>query len=70
MSRDDMMDLMLGVAVVALGYALYRHHQAGKGGAPRAGNAPISGIPAAPEVYTDADGNYFFDMNRLYEGVL
>lgn len=67
MSKDDLMDMMLGAAVVALGYALYRHHKAAKGAT---SGPPITGIPAAPEVYTDANGNYFFDMNRLFEGVL
>lgn len=67
MSQQEMMDLLLGVAVVALGYAIYKRHQAGKGGQT---NAPITGIPAAPEVYIDENGNYVFDMDRLFEGVL
>jgi hypothetical protein len=71
MSREEMMDLLLGVAVVALGYALYKRHQAAQGNvAPSPGAAPITGIPAAPEVYQDAAGNYVFDMDRLFEGVL
>ncbi len=66
MTREEMLDLMLGVAVVALGYALYKQHQAGKGAA---SNAPIPNIPAPPEVWQDADGNYYFDPARLLEGV-
>ena len=67
MTRDEMMDLLLGVAVVALGYALYKQNKGGKGG--QTYGPPITGIPAAPEIYTDADGNYYFDMDRLFEGV-
>ncbi|WP_314434608.1 hypothetical protein [Massilia timonae] len=70
MTRDDMMDLMLGVAVVALGYALYKHHKGGQGGQTQYGNGPpITGIPAAPEIYQDAQGNYYFDMDNLFAGV-
>lgn len=67
MNKDEMMDLLLGVAVVALGYALYKRHQATKA---QSFGPPITGIPAAPEVQQDASGNYFFDMDKLFEGVL
>ena len=67
MTRDEMMDLMLGVAVVALGYALYQHHKAGKGAAT---GAPIPNIPAPPEIWQDNDGTYHYDLDRLLQGVL
>jgi hypothetical protein len=67
MTRDEMMDLMLGVAVVALGYALYKHHKAGQGGT---SNAPIPNIPAPPMVWHDENGNYFYDLDKLMQGVL
>lgn len=66
MTNDDMMDLVTGVAVVVIGWHLYKMHQASKAPA----NAPIPNIPAAPEVQQDANGNYFFDMDKLFEGVL
>lgn len=70
MTRDEMMDLMLGVAVVTLGYALYKHHKGGQGGqGGQQYGPPITGIPAAPEIYQDAQGNYYFDMDNLFAGV-
>jgi hypothetical protein len=62
-----MMDLLLGVAVVALGYALYAHHKAGKGAT---AGAPIPNIPAPPEIWQSEDGTYNYDLNRLLQGVL
>lgn len=70
MSQDDVIDLMLGAAVIALGYALYVRHKKAEQEAKTPMAPPIVGTPAAPEIYQDADGNYMFDMSRLFEGVL
>jgi hypothetical protein len=66
MSQDELMDLLLGFAVVALGYALYKHHQ----GAAEPQGTPITGIPPAPQIHQAADGSYYFDMEKLFDGAL
>lgn len=67
MTQSEMMEVLMGVAVVALGYALYKHHKAGQGGT---NNAPIPNIPAPPLVWQENDGTYYYDMNQLLQGVL
>ncbi|MFC4932947.1 hypothetical protein [Massilia sp. GCM10023247] len=66
MKTEDMMDLVLGLATVAIGWHLYKMYKVSQ--TPE--NPPLQGIPAAPEIQQDANGNYFFDMDKLFEGVL
>ena len=67
MTRENMMDVLLGVAVVALGYAIYKHHKAGQGGT---NNAPIPNIPAPPDIWQDNDGTYWYDLDTLMKGAI
>ena len=67
MSRDDVYDLMMGLALVALGYAIYQHRKAAT-----PGNTGIVGpaidIPAPIEVEGDAQTGYWYDLDNLLAG--
>ncbi|WP_322400374.1 hypothetical protein [Massilia luteola] len=79
MTREEMHDLILGVAVVALGYAVYQHYQAAKAQvaqinasdqaaiAAAIGSASSDGpeisVPAPIPVNVDASGGYSIDTS-------
>jgi hypothetical protein len=72
MTRDDMYDLILGAAVVAVGYMLWKQHKAAT-----PGNTGIVGpainVPAPIEVQSDGQGGYFYDLadiNSIFQGAV
>lgn len=69
MSKDDVYDLLMGVAVVALGYAIYQHRKAS---APRNTGVvgPAIDVPAPIEVQGDASTGYWWEPDNLLAGVI
>jgi hypothetical protein len=63
-----MYDLVMGAAVVAIGYMLWKQHKAGATTA--TSGAPITGIPAPIEVQGDASSGYWYDLDNLTAGVM
>jgi len=59
MSRDDMYDLILGAAVVTVGYMLWKQHKAA---------ATKAATPALNQSTAEIVGNWF-DIGNLTEGV-
>jgi hypothetical protein len=68
MTRDEMYDLMMGLALVALGYALYQHRKAATPGNTGIVGPAIEGIPAPIEVQGDGEGGYWYDLDNLLMG--
>lgn len=84
MTRDEMHDLVMGVALVALAYAVYQHHKAAAATAAQISasdqaaigtaisSAPADGpaisIPAPIAIDGGGAGGYTFDMNTLLQG--
>ena len=77
MKREEMHDLILGVALVALGYAVYQHRKAAAAISASDQNAiataigtaglPAISIPAPIEVQ-GGPGGYTYDMNTILDG--
>lgn len=68
MSKDDVYDLLMGVAVVALGYAIYQHRKAS---APRNTGVvgPAIDVPPPPEIHGDESTGYWWEPDNLLAGV-
>jgi hypothetical protein len=68
MTRDDMYDLVLGAATIAIGYMLWKQHKA-------AAPLVIPSTVAAELANTGAPlqgspgGGYTFDFSNLFDGV-
>lgn len=67
MRRDDLYDLMMGLALVALGYALYQHRKAATPGNTENMGPPID-FPAPPAIEGDAATGYWFNLDNLLQG--
>lgn len=77
MKREEFHDLILGVALVALGYAFYQHRKAAAAISVSDQNAIATaiGTAAAPSISVPAPiavqggaGGYAFDMNTILDG--
>lgn len=68
MSRDDMYDLMMGLALVALGYALYQHRKAATAGNTGVVGPAVDGFPAPIAVQGDEQTGYWYDLDNLLAG--
>lgn len=80
MSRDEVHDLILGLALVALGYAFYQHQKAAQAATisqsdqtaidTALSTAPTATttVPAPPAVQGNSQTGYTFDMNTLLDG--
>ncbi len=69
MTREDMHDLILGVALIALGYAVYQHHKAANSRGTNTGIMPPIAVPAPPAIQGDSSTGYWYDLDNLLAGV-
>ena len=65
MTRDDIYDLMMGLALVALGYAIYQHR---KGATTASQTAPIFDAPAPIAIQGNDQTGYWYDLDNLLAG--
>lgn len=65
MNKDQIQELMLGVAVVALGYALYKHFKPGAKVA-----APVSVAKAGGAAFAAGEPSPFTSMKDLLTGAV
>lgn len=68
MSRDDVYDLVMGMAVVTVGYLLWKQQQ--KATAAPTATGPAVTVPDPIAVQGNDQTGYWIDTSTLFDGVL